>query len=131
MWTIHDFPGYATVGGFSHEGYAVCPWCGPSLSAEHSLELGKQTYAGTRRWLPKNHIYWSTEMKEYFDGKMEVRDKPVPVTVQEQLRCAAEYQAWRDAGNKAGAAGDPSKVHGVKRINILNRLPYWEVCNFN
>jgi hypothetical protein len=25
MWTIHDFPGYATVGGFSHQGYAVCP----------------------------------------------------------------------------------------------------------
>jgi hypothetical protein len=81
MWTIHDFPGYATVGGFSHQGYAACPWCGPSLSAEHSLELGKQTYAGTRRWLPENHIYRSAEMKEHFDGKMEVRDKPVPVTV--------------------------------------------------
>jgi hypothetical protein len=131
MWTIHDFPGYATVGGFSHQGYAACPWCGPNLSAEHSLELGKQTYAGTRRWLPENHIYRSAEMKEYFDGKMEARDKPIPITMQDQLRCAAEYQAWRDAGNKAGAAGDPSKVHGVKRISILNRLPYWEVCNSN
>jgi hypothetical protein len=131
MWTIHDFPEYATVGGFSYQGYAACPWCGPNLSAEHSLELGKQTYAGTRRWLPENHIYRSAEMKEYFDGKMEARDKPIPITMQDQLRCAAEYQAWRDAGNKAGAAGDPSKVHGVKRISILNRLPYWEVCNSN
>jgi hypothetical protein len=25
MWTIHDFPGYATVGGFSHQGYVACP----------------------------------------------------------------------------------------------------------
>jgi hypothetical protein len=41
MWTIHDFPGYATVGGFSHQGYAACPWCGPHLGAEHSIELGK------------------------------------------------------------------------------------------
>jgi hypothetical protein len=69
------------VGGFSHQRYAACPWFGSSLSAEHSLELGKQTYAGTRRWLPENHIYRSTEMKEHFDGKMEARDKPVSVTV--------------------------------------------------
>jgi hypothetical protein len=41
------------------------------LGAEHSLELGKQTYGGTRRWLPENHIYRSTEMKEHFDGKIE------------------------------------------------------------
>jgi ribosomal protein S27AE len=52
MWTIHDFPGCATVGGFFHQGYAACPQCGPTLSAEHSQELGKQTYGGTRRWLP-------------------------------------------------------------------------------
>jgi hypothetical protein len=127
MWTIHDFPGCATVGGFSHQGYAVCPWCGPSLGAEHSLELGKQTYGGTRRWLPQNHIYRSAEMKGHFDGKIEAREKPIPVTVQEQLRCAVEFQAWRDAGNKPGSPGDPSKVHGVKRVCILNRLPYWKV----
>jgi hypothetical protein len=41
LWTIHDFPGYGTVGGFSHQGYAACPWCGPDLGAQHSTELGK------------------------------------------------------------------------------------------
>jgi hypothetical protein len=41
MWTIHDFPGYGTVGGFSHQGYAACPWYGPNLGADHSVELGK------------------------------------------------------------------------------------------
>ena len=25
IWTIHDFLGYGTVGGFSHQGYAACP----------------------------------------------------------------------------------------------------------
>jgi hypothetical protein len=49
MWTIHDFPGYAIVGGFSHQGYAACPWCGPNLGVEHLQELGKQIYGGTRR----------------------------------------------------------------------------------
>jgi hypothetical protein len=41
LWTIHDFPGYGTVGGFSHQGYVACPWCGPDLGAQHSTELGK------------------------------------------------------------------------------------------
>ena len=57
LWTIHDFPGYGTVGGFSHQGYVACPWCGVDLGAEHSTKLGKQTYAGTRHWLPEGHPY--------------------------------------------------------------------------
>jgi hypothetical protein len=128
---IHDFPGYGTVGGFSHQGYAACPWYGPNLGIEHSLELAKQMYSGTRRWLPKNHIYRSVEMKDHFDGRLEMRDKPRMVTIEEQLRYAREYQAWKEAGNRPGASGDPSKVHGVKRVNTLFWLPYWEVRNSN
>ena len=41
LWTIHNFPGYGTVGGFSHQGYAACPWCGMNLGDEHLVELGK------------------------------------------------------------------------------------------
>ena len=26
MWTIHDFPRRAIVGGFSSQGYIACPW---------------------------------------------------------------------------------------------------------
>jgi hypothetical protein len=89
LWTIHDFPGYGTVGGFSHQGYAACPWCGPDLGAQHSTELGKQTYSGMRRWLPEDHLYRAAEMKEYFDGNMETRGKPDPVTIEEQLHNAA------------------------------------------
>jgi hypothetical protein len=127
MWTIYDFPGYTIVGGFSHQGYATCLWCGPNLGAEHSQELGKQTYEGTRRWLPENHMYRSAEMKDHFDGRVEVWEKPSAVLVEDQFRRAREYQAWRDAGNRASASGDPSKVHGINRVSILNRLPYWEV----
>jgi hypothetical protein len=57
IWTIYDFLGYGTIGGFIHQGYTACPWCGPQLGTEHSVELGKQTYGGTRRWLPENHNY--------------------------------------------------------------------------
>jgi hypothetical protein len=31
LWTIHDFLGYGTVGGFAHQGYVACPWCGSDL----------------------------------------------------------------------------------------------------
>ena len=47
LWTIHDFPGCGTVGGFSHQGYVACPPCGIQLGAEHSIELNKQTYGRT------------------------------------------------------------------------------------
>jgi hypothetical protein len=47
--------------------------------------------------------------------------------VEEQLQHAAEYEAWRTAGNTTEAPGNPSKMHGVKRTSILYRLPYWKV----
>ena len=127
LWTIHDFPGYGTVGGFSHQGYAACPWCGVDLGAEHSTELGKQTYAGTRRWLPEGHPYRSEEMKDHFNGSVETRPKPRAVTVEEQIRHALECEAWKAGGCVGGAAADPSKKYSLKRLSILFRLPYWKV----
>ena len=47
LWTIHDFPGYGTVTGVAHQGYVVCPMCGPGFRVEHSIELMKQTYTET------------------------------------------------------------------------------------
>ncbi len=129
LWTIHDFPGYGTVGGFAHQGYAACPCCGEDLGAEHSTELGKQTYGGTRRWLPEDHPYRSPELKDHFNGQIEHRPKPREVTVEDQIRHALECEAWKADGNRWGAAGDPSKIHGVKRLSILFRLPYWKVCD--
>ena len=66
-------------------------------------------------------------MKEHFNGRIEVRGKPNVVNADEQVQRATEYQTWLDAGNKEGAAGDPSKTHGVKRRSILHNLPYWKV----
>jgi hypothetical protein len=66
-------------------------------------------------------------MKDNFNGKVENHPKPRAITVEEQLRCTNEYKAWKQAGNREGAVGDPSKVHGIKRRSILYRLPYWKV----
>ena len=90
LWSIHDFPGYGMVGGFSHQGYAACPWCGSELGTEHSTELGKCTYGGTRRWLPHDHPYKSEDMKDHFNGEFENLPKPHEITVEEQMRYAAE-----------------------------------------
>ena len=58
---------------------------------------------------------------------MEHRGKPRVVSVEEQLQHAEEYEAWKATGNRDGAPGDPSKVHGVKRKSIFYMLPYWKV----
>jgi hypothetical protein len=76
------------------------------LGAEHSIELGKQTYSGTRRWLPDNHKYRSARMKAHFNGAVENRQKPRAVSIDEQLQYVAEYEAWKAARNKEGASGE-------------------------
>ena len=127
LWTMHDFPGYGTVAGVAHQGYVACPICGPQFRGEHSIELGKQTYTDTRRWLPHDDPWRSTTMKDLFNGREENRGKPNVVNAEEQVQHAIEYKTWLDKGNKEGAVGDPSKVHGVKRKSILHNLPYWKV----
>lgn len=66
-------------------------------------------------------------MKDLFNGREENRGKPDVVSAEEQVERANEYKTWLDDGNKEGAVGDPSKVHGVKRKSILHNLPYWKV----
>jgi hypothetical protein len=119
MWTIHDYLGYGTVGGFAHQGYAGCPYCGPELGAKHSMELEKQIYRGTRRWLDPDHPYCSERMKCHFNVETEDRPRPRIVTMEEQIQCTVDYEAWKAAGNREGGMGDPSKEHGVKRLSII------------
>jgi hypothetical protein len=131
LWIIHDYPGYGAVGGFAHQGYAGCPYCGSSLGAEHSIELGKNTYRGTRKWLDPNHAYRRVGMKDHFNGLMEDHQRSNIVSVEEQLQHAADYKAWKETGNKEGSTGDPSKIHGMKRRSIFFRLTYWKVSSVN
>jgi hypothetical protein len=70
-------------------------------------------------------------MKDHFNGNVEEQPAPRPVTVEEQMQHAAECEAWRAAGNRDGASNDPSKVHGVKQLCSLYKLPYWKVRSTN
>jgi len=47
MWMIHGFPTYGLVVGCVHQGYKACPICGPNLTSQHLLELGKVVYEGS------------------------------------------------------------------------------------
>jgi hypothetical protein len=119
IWTIHDFPGYGTVGGFANQGFATCPWRREDLDAEHSTELGKQTYGGCRRWLPADYILRSNAFKAHFNRQSEDRRRPRRISVEDQVRFGEEYATWRVAGNRDSGPEDPSKKHDVKRNNIL------------
>jgi hypothetical protein len=66
-------------------------------------------------------------MKAHFDGQFEFQNKPMTVTIEEQLRRIAKMKEWLEDGNSEGSRGDPSKVHGVKRRSTLYDLPYWKV----
>ena len=88
------------------------------------MELAKQTFDGTRCWLPPNHQYRSEDMKDHFNGRIEDRPQLVAMTVEKQISHAAEYLAWKEAGNREGAPKDPSKIHRVKCLSILHTFPY-------
>jgi hypothetical protein len=81
--------------------------------------LEKQIYRGTRRWLDPDHPYCSERMKCHFNVETEDRPRPRIVTMEEQIQCTVDYEAWKAAGNREGGMGDPSKEHGVKRLSII------------
>ncbi len=85
IWTIHNFPWYGIVARVAHQGFVTCPICGPKFKEEHLVELWKQTYIGTCRWLPKRHPYKTTRMKDHFNGHLETCPNPKIVIANEQL----------------------------------------------
>ena len=103
LWTIHDFPGYGTVAGVAHQGYVACPVCRPDFRGEHSIELGKQTYTDTRRWLPQDDPWRTCRMKDHFNGRAEERGPSRVVTTDEQEQMGVQYQDWLGKGNKDGS----------------------------
>lgn len=119
LWTIHDFPGYRTVAGVAHQGYVACPVCGPDFRGEHSIELGKQTYTDTRRWLPLDDPWRSSRMKDHFNGRMEERGPPTVVTGAEQTLRGVQYQAWLEEGNNDGRSFKITWSEKEKRTSRL------------
>ena len=84
LYTTHDFPGYGTVSGASHQGYTACPPCGNQLRGRYAYETKKMTYRDARRWLKPDHFLRSERFDNLFDGKSESRQRPVTKTPAEQ-----------------------------------------------
>ena len=59
--------------------------CGLHFKGEHSVELGKQTYTNTRRWLAHDDPSRLLEKKNHFNGRIEEWGKSNGVTTDEQV----------------------------------------------
>ena len=94
LYTTHDFPGYGTVSGSSHQGYAACPPCGNQLRARYAYESKKLTYRDARRWTRPDHYIRSSRFDSLFDGHPETRLLPVAKKPEEQRAAFLEYQAY-------------------------------------
>jgi hypothetical protein len=73
------------------------------------VEIGKQTYTTTQRWLLVGHLYMSVGMADHFDEKLEIRIEACLLTTHKQLDWANQYQQWFSLGKKEGGLGDLSK----------------------
>ncbi|PKA45796.1 hypothetical protein AXF42_Ash018347 [Apostasia shenzhenica] len=75
LWTINDFPAYASLSGWSTKGRLACPCCGKSTNSRWLKNGGKFCYMGHRRWLDPNHSY--RFQKYQFDGMNELDISPI------------------------------------------------------
>nr|XP_048322914.1 uncharacterized protein LOC125420365 [Ziziphus jujuba var. spinosa] len=66
LWTIHDFPAYGTLSGWSTKGYKACPTCNEDTSSQ--ALRSKICYMGHRRYLSINHAWRNNRQ---YDGKPE------------------------------------------------------------
>ena len=94
LYTTHDFPGYGTVSGASHQGYVACPPCGDQLRGTYAYESKKIIYRDARRWLPAEHFLRSTRFDKLFNGRSENRPRPVPKTPADRKAALDQYLAY-------------------------------------
>ncbi|XP_075108569.1 uncharacterized protein LOC107821067 isoform X1 [Nicotiana tabacum] len=81
MWTINDFPAYGNLLGWSTKGELACPCC-HKYTQSVSLRI-KLCYMSHRCFLPIKHPWRRNRRK--FDGKVEKRVAPIPLTGDEAL----------------------------------------------
>ncbi|GKE07137.1 basic helix-loop-helix leucine zipper transcription factor [Tanacetum coccineum] len=84
MWTINDFPAYANLSGWSTKGRVACPVCANSTHSRWLKHGKKICYMGHRRWLEPKHS--CRFQKERFDGTVENRGPPTPLTGSDVLK---------------------------------------------
>ena len=129
MWIVSDYPALGLLAGQSVKGYMAWQACGPGTCAEHSRQLNKMVYLGSRRFLPAAHRF--RRARASFNGDSEHRPMPQRRPCTQILEEGRERSEWLRNGGIEDSEGDPVKRHGVKRPSILFALPYWKVRPLN
>ena len=122
LWSIHDYPGYATMSGRSTRGYYACVHCDVNPCYE-SLK-NKIGYVGHRRFLAMDHPYRKSRL---FNGKVETREAPRKYTqaeLAEKLARVEDYKPGKNPSNKRKRV--PEKGEPTWHLKAsLHALPYW------
>ena len=116
LWSIHDYPGYATMSGRSTKGYYACVQCDVNPCYE-SLKH-KIGYVGHHRFIEMDHPYRKSRL---FNGKVENREAPRKYTEAELAEKLARVEDYT-----------PGKIHLIResgshrKVNQLgtSRLAY-------
>ncbi|XP_012846911.1 PREDICTED: uncharacterized protein LOC105966882 [Erythranthe guttata] len=132
LWTISDFPGYGNISGWSTKGMFACPNCGKDTQSKYLKNGHKFCYCGHRRFLPTGHRLRRDRVS--FDGTIELRQKPTPLSVADLLReletVPTEYKKedvrkrWMQNNTKKRKVEESTQSIWKKR-SIFFELPYW------
>ncbi|XP_062080309.1 uncharacterized protein LOC133785063 [Humulus lupulus] len=128
LWTIHDFPAYGTVSGYSTQGYKACPVCEDDTSSFRIR--GKICFMGHRRYLCPNH-QWRNDME--YDGTIERRSPPKILSGDEILDKLKGVWKCRAGKNDKIIKDDKQKMKDAcyenntnwRRKSIFWELEYW------
>lgn len=119
LFTINDFPAYGNLAGYSVKGHLACPICEKSTSFCQLKHWKKTVYQGHRRFLPKDDPL--RKAKKWFDGKVDEREAPTPLTGTEILGQLIDFD------NDFGKNRKKTVISGPwKKCSIFFELPYWE-----
>ncbi|XP_062099915.1 uncharacterized protein LOC133805775 [Humulus lupulus] len=128
LWTIHDFPAYGTVSGYSTQGYKACPVCEDDTSSFRIR--GQICFMGHRRYLCLNH-QWHNDME--YDGTIEWRSPPRILTGDEILDKLKGVWKCRAGKNDKIIKDDKQQMKDAcyenntnwSRKSIFWELEYW------
>ena len=123
LWTVHDFPAYGMISGWSTKGYKACPVCNEDTSSQPLRS--KICYMGHRRYLPIRHA-WRNNTQ--YDGKSERRSAPRNRTgadILQQLGRVREGRPGKHPDNvDRKRRRDACELNWTKK-SIFFELPYW------
>nr|XP_023924457.1 uncharacterized protein LOC112035850 [Quercus suber] len=128
MWTVHDFPAYADVSGWSTKGKFACPCCASETDSRYLKNGHKFCYMGHRRWLASDHEF--REEDTLFDGTTDMRVAPVP-PIASGIIVDTESLVGRCLGKKCQQKYNKRKRGEAdqcvwKKRSIFFTLPYWK-----